>query len=517
MPRITQVAASFVISLLSFHATAQPIIPDSSFSGDGLHSFTFYNNIDRGYGCAIQPDQKVVIAGLSRNPATSYFELCVARFLLTGDPDTAFSGDGFAYISMGIVQTIGGLTPFVNIAPDGKIVIVNAGRPPSGMSQDMMICRLDTAGAPDSAFNGGASLFVDMTGTHAWPDIATAFDFDSSGNLYAVGVSRTGGTPFDNDFAVIKVKPNGQLDSTFDADGKRLYNPSGAAEFGAGIKVISDGKIVFGGSAGSNMMLMKIDSTGMVDPTFNGTGFVTVNFGSATAMTSLMTDNLNRIVFAGFRTNGNDVAVGRYLQSGLPDPGFNGSGLLTFNTGPANIVNAMAIQTDGKILVAGSADVTATGRDFMVARIDTSGAVDVSFNNSGFKTQPIVVSNTDEDAFGIALTSNGSIFLSGSITYSFVVDEDIGLMLLHEDFTSGSNDHPHFQPIKAYPNPVRESFQVHCTVSGTGYLSDKLGRVVDASELYPGENTIVFTGVDPGVYLFSQPASGTSIRIIVIR
>ena len=119
-----------VISLICFQSYAQPIqsiIPDSSFSSDGILSLNFYNNIDRGFGVAVQPDQKIIMVGLSKRPSSGYFELCFVRLNPDGTLDTTFSSDGFAYVNIGDQQSIGGQTPSVKLDALGRIVAVSSG------------------------------------------------------------------------------------------------------------------------------------------------------------------------------------------------------------------------------------------------------------------------------------------------------------------------------------------------------------------------------------------------------
>ncbi|MBK9637110.1 MAG: hypothetical protein IPO63_04575 [Bacteroidetes bacterium] len=54
---------------LQVKAQTYNYIPDSTFDGNGLLSFIFFNNVDRMYGCDLQPDQKLVMAGLGKNPS----------------------------------------------------------------------------------------------------------------------------------------------------------------------------------------------------------------------------------------------------------------------------------------------------------------------------------------------------------------------------------------------------------------------------------------------------------------
>jgi len=163
---------------------AQTLVPDSTFGTNGKKTFTFFNNIDRSFGSVAQADNKVVIVGLSKNNGTGSFELCFARFYPSGIIDSTFGTNGTTKVSLGNQGSIGGMTPKIKMDPDGRFVAVNSGYGQS-TSQDIFMCRLDTAGMPDVTFNNTGSLFIDMTGTGTWPDIVNAFDFDAAGNIYA--------------------------------------------------------------------------------------------------------------------------------------------------------------------------------------------------------------------------------------------------------------------------------------------------------------------------------------------
>ncbi|HMT30108.1 MAG TPA: hypothetical protein PKD91_12595 [Bacteroidia bacterium] len=459
---LRSLATIICVITISGNMFAQNYFPDSSFNGNGIATFTFYNNIDRGFGCAIQPDQKLVMVGLSKNPSTNFFELCVARFNLSSTFDTTFSGDGKSYVSMGNQSSIGGQTPKLKFDSDGKIVIVNSGRSNGGSSQDIMICRLDTNGVLDNTFNGSGVLFVDMTGGGSQPDQASDFDFDAQGNIYVVGATRTGGTPLDNDFAVIKVSPNGQLVTSFDGDGKKLFNPTGFAEFATGVRVLSDGKIVFGGSAGSNVILMKIDSTGALDNTFNGTGSTSISFGSSMDMYGMELDSDERIIIAGtIYSSITNSGVARCLQTGLLDSNFGTGGKLNVNIGAGNNeVFSLYLLNDDKILIGGAVEKVANGYDFMAARIDTSGSLDLTFNTTGFITQNLVPGNVDEFANSMAVTADGRIVLSGTVEYGSAINEDVGLLLLKTDTTTGVPTliNPSFMEI--FPNPSGDELTI---------------------------------------------------------
>lgn len=509
--------AIIICSLIFINSTiAQVYTPDSSFNGNGIATITFYNNIDRGFGCAIQPDQKMVMVGLSKNPATGSFELCITRINLGGTFDTTFSGDGKSYVSMGNQGSIGGQTPKLKLDNDGKIVIVNTGRSASGTSQDIMICRLDTNGVLDNAFNGNGVLFVDMTGSGSQPDIVNDFDFDAQGNIYAVGATRTGGTPLDNDFAVIKVSPTGQLVSSFDGDGKKLFNPTGFAEFGSGIRVLSDGKIVFGGSAGSSALIMKIDSTGALDNSFNGVGSATVNFGSSIDMYGLEIDSYERIIISGtVYSPVTNVGVARILPTGLPDLTFGTTGKFNANIGGGNNeAFALHLLSDDKILIGGAVEKATTGFDFMVTRIDTSGITDLSFNNTGFHSQNLVPGNVDEYANAMAVTADERIVLTGTVVYGSAINEDVGILLLKPETSTGVGEiNEEITPL-FFPNPFSTEINIESLKPMNLSIYNIQGKILKTIQTIAGTNKISVSEFSQGVYFFKDHLSGNVIKLV---
>jgi uncharacterized delta-60 repeat protein len=160
---------------------------------------------------------------------------------------------------MGNQGSIGGITPALKIDANQKIVIAGSGRGVG--SQDFLVARLNSNGTPDNTFNGTGSIFVDITGANTQPDAASTLAFDASGNIYVTGVVGIA-PPFDNELAVIRLTTSGTLDLSFDADGKKYFNPASGNEFGDGIGILSNGNVVMGMSAASGMSLLCMDPSG---------------------------------------------------------------------------------------------------------------------------------------------------------------------------------------------------------------------------------------------------------------
>ena len=517
----------FVVLLLSItclfgNARAQQVfnyIPDSTFDGNGLKDFIYFNNIDRIYGCTVQPDGKLLTAGLSKNPATGNFELCITRLDSAGDFDLSFGSNlGTAFVSLGATASIGGMLPKVRLDANGRIVAIAYGRKSSGFSTDMVICRLDSNGVLDPTFNSTGMVFIDMTGADTQPDQVSAIDIDASGNIWVAGATRTGGSPLDNDFAIAKIRPDGTLDPSFNGTGKKLFNPTGFAEFSRGIKVDANGMIVVGGDAGSNMFVMRFDSTGALDNTFNNNGTLTVVFQLGSAMGGgLDIDSLGRIIVSGqLSTSSSNVAVARILPNGTFDLNFGFNGKYSYNVGnSASIITSMHIQPDMKIVMGGYNTTTTGGNDFMATRVDSSGVIDITFNTLGFVTQPVIPGVINEEGNGMAVMDDGRIVLCGTIVYSSAVNEDVAIMRLRPvaATSTGIAETITASLVRVGPNPFRNELTIASRIASDATVMDSRGRTVLSFRIAEGINRLDTSSLPTGMYML-QVSGTASMKII---
>lgn len=502
-----------LFTLLNLQVYAQSllsVVPDSSFSGDGILPFNFYNNIDRGFGVAIQPDQKILMVGLSQRPSTGYFELCFVRLNTDGTLDTTFSTDGYAYVDLGNQQSIGGQTPSVKLDAQGRIVAVCSGGLTGTFDLDIFVCRLLSDGSLDNTFGVAGIRTVDMTGASTQPDLGSAFDFDIHGNIYIVGACRVGFSPLDNDFALVKIDSSGTLSNDFDQDGKKLYNPTGFAEFATGVVCLSNGRFVFGGKAGGSVMLVMMDSTGVLDNSFNGTGTVTIP-GSSLENPVIALDANGRVLLV-TSTSGGTIQVSRYLQTGSADASFGFNSVYVFNNSNTSVATSIGFQSDQKIIVGGYSG-TSTNSDFLVFRLDTTGALDLDFNTVGYKTQALASSVTAEEANGMGILSDDRIVLAGTIIFSSAINEDVGMIMLKGDtVVTSSVPLITLYPMLIYPNPFDyRGFVLDITLEESAAvvteMYDLSGRLVYARthELVAGHQQIQFDNlaISKGFYTVS--------------
>jgi len=145
------------------------------------------------------------------------------------------------------------------------------------------------------------------------------------------------------------------------------------------------------------------------------TSYRVVDFGSGNDESyAVAMQSDGKIVVAGYSFNGTnqDFAVMRFNADGTPDTSFDGDGAVTTPIAGGNDqAIAVAIQSDGKIVVAGFADVGGGDNDFALVRYNTDGSLDLPFGSGGKVTTPIL--GTDDQARAVAIQDDGMIVLAG--------------------------------------------------------------------------------------------------------
>ena len=216
------------------------------------------------------------------------------------------------------------------------------------------------------------------------------------------------------------------LDPTFSTDGRQTTNFGGNSEAANAVAVRPDGKVVVAGTANdgptnaSSTVLARYNADGTLDSSFSGDGKLptdTANSSDGRAAMALQPDG--KVVVAGYSpgTAGSDFAVDRYDAGGTLDDSFSDDGTqqTDFSGDGSEVGSAVAVQPDGKIVVAGSflSEGTA-GYDFALARYNADGTLDSSFSGDGKQTTDFA--GLDDFALdgGIALGPNGTIVVLGS-------------------------------------------------------------------------------------------------------
>lgn len=483
---------------------------DNGFSGDGKQITDVSSSDDIAKCVVIQNDGKIVVGGYSWNGSANQFSL--VRYNIDGIPDNSFNGNGKQLTDFGSEYIANSLC----LQSDGKLLI--AGYTFAGGDADFALARFKTDGSVDNSFGNGGKQITNFSGE----DHANSVAVQSSGKIIVIGEENDGsdfaiaqystdgildntfdedgkltdrlhlnqGSTFytsvaiqtdekilaagytwngDNyDFALARYNTNGTLDNTFSGDGRQNTDFSGGNDYAYSLAIQNDGKIVVAGTADSNFAVARYNTDGSLDNNFSG-GKIITDFGFDDNARSVKIQSDGKIILAGWSVNAVDLdsqqptadfAVARYNTNGSPDNSFSGDGKLTTDFGFDDIGKSVAIQGDGKIVVAGRKEIHDPGGDesqFAIARYTTNGTLDNTFSGDG-KQLTTIYSNAYANS--VAIQSDGKIIIGGNTSFSSTSGSDFALAryntngTLDDNFGEGGIVTTYFGSVYKFLNPV---------------------------------------------------------------
>ena len=202
----------------------------------------------------------------------------------------------------------------------------------------------------------------------------------------------------------------GALDPSFGAGGKVIANGAPLTD----VALQPDGRIVTVGTANGNFFIARLNPDGNLDTTFDTEGLVAIDFGGTDRAIGVAIQPDGKIVIVGSTTNGTNIAVARLTTTGALDTTFDGDGRTTIDLGGTETANDVAIQSDGKIVIAGT-----NGPDFAAIRLNANGSLDGTFDGDGKKT--IDLTGPADAANALAIQPNGKIVLAGTNGTNFAM------------------------------------------------------------------------------------------------
>jgi len=374
---------------------------DTTFSGDGIVTTNIAGRIgsnDWLIDVALQSDGKIVAVGYSVTWGDDAYKLTLVRYNPDGSLDTSFSGTG-------IVTTHGGsrnlMGQSITLQADGKILVAGLANGTNRYTSGYvtLLARYNSDGSLDTSF---ADNGIRIDGTT--DGIRGPFALQPDGKIL-VASSRDNGNG--SAFALIRYNEDGSLDTSFSGNGivtTEIGSEVGSRDYGDSVFLQLDGKILVLGksyspSTGQDFALVRYNSDGSLDTSFSSGGKLTTNFGwlSFTAY-SIAIQPDGKILAAGEGLglglgSSIDFALVRLNSDGSLDVSFadDGKQMTDFRLG-SDIGNAIALQVDGEILVAGSSftysaeDNTGGYHSFALARYTPDGSMDLTFNT----TQPVL-------------------------------------------------------------------------------------------------------------------------------
>ena len=338
-----------------------------------------------GLSSALQSDGKIIVAGSSTSTSALSGEFGLVRYNNDGTLDASFGSGGKVIINFGSGVDAGNS---VAIQSDGKIVM--AGQSYNGTNIDFALLRCNTDGTLDNTFGTNGKLTTNFGSSN---DIANSVVIQLDGKIIAAGYTNSGAY---DDFAIVRYNSDGTLDASFGVAGKVTTDYQGFSERAFSVVLQGDGKIVVGGFSGmSDFFLTRYNTDGTLDSGFGTGGKVSTDFGNGDNGNSLAIQSDGKIILAGVANNGNYniFGIARYNSDGSLDNTFGSGGKTTTDFGKYCEGKSVAIQSDSKIIVGGLAQDANSQPNFALARYNANGSLDLSFGSGGKVTTLIGPAN----------------------------------------------------------------------------------------------------------------------------
>ena len=484
--------ASCLIFFLTFAASAQSGSPDNSFDGDGIVTTDFGSSTDdRARTIAVQSDGKIVVAGKSNS------KFAIARYHPDGSLDTDFSNDGKQTTNFPGSSFDEGKS--IAFQSNGRILL--AGISTTGTNADFAIARYLSNGTLDNSFSSDGMATAAIG---AGSDEGKSVVLQKDGKIIVAGQSFNG---IDNDFAVVRFDNSGLLDPTFGTNGKVTVDFSNSNDEGNCVQLQADGKIVvvgFSTNANEDFAVIRLNVNGSLDTTFSADGKVTTSvLGDVDKGFSAAIQPDGKIVVSGLTQNGtdSDFATVRYTVNGALDTMFNKTGKVVTNiNGLSNNATCVSLQNDGKIVVSGKSTF-GSGTDFAVVRYHANGVIDSTFDIDGIVTTDM--GSASDDAFSNAIQSDGKILVAGEV--GSASNHNFAIVRYRNSTTAVDEAIFPTSAIKIYPNPNSGMLTIELKGSiiqpAELRIYNMFGRFVFSTRIR-SEQTLIALDLDQGSYVY---------------
>ena len=352
---------------------------DTTFSGDGFATVNVAPGGKTGEnsrGVAVQSTGKVVVAGAFEHDPTAEgdaardTDIAISRFDATGALDATFGTGGTTKVDLGpglflppaagstatTTSLVGDSAYGLTVLPDDRLMVVGTS-PAKGEGRtdaDFAVLMFTANGQLDPTFANAGVLSLDIAGGHESPRQAVV---QADGKIVFSGYTRTTATPPVVVPALVRISPNGTLDSTFGT----------------------------GGIAGEPILAAVTEA---YEVGMQGDDFIITGYGRATAEEKV------------------DMIAARFTGTGALDRTFGTDGLVRINiANDDDRGRDLVVLPDGRVLIAGSGKPDATNINAMLVLLEKDGALDTGFGTGG--TLQVDLGGPSDSFFGVALTPDG--------------------------------------------------------------------------------------------------------------
>lgn len=399
---------------------------DTSFGQEGYSLQDFKIGDDEAFAIAVQDDGKILVAGYSSNGAVK--DLIVSRFSADGTLDADFNAAGVFTTSLGNGDTIG---RSLIVQEDGNIIV--SGSTFDGTAK-VVVLRVTSEGYLDTSFASDGYVVLPVNDGEI---VDTDAQLTDSGSIV---VSATIAPETASSYAYFaKFDTEGQLDPTFGTDGQSSYKDDANDVRMNSITVLSDGKILAGGSFGEGTVaqagLLQLNTDGTIDTSYADGGKAALSLdGTSSVINSIVPDSDGNVIVAGAVNNGeyDEAFVGVINADGTAESDFGTSGIYKTTYSQENVIYAVSLRDDNSISAVGFIS-SATGKDMFVLGL----AENAETQTTAVTYTVTDIAENDDVAYATAALENNLILAAGS---SFSGEDlDVALLRFSEDLALSSS------------------------------------------------------------------------------
>ena len=482
---------------------------DETFGTNGF-AITSFENLSAITGAiGIRSDGKIVVAGEVYEPY-GHTQFAIAQYNADGSADLSFGNAGKTITEPGADHCN---IYSLKILPDGKVIVAGDVETTLPYRHDIAAVQYNSDGSLDTGFGSNGIVTSDLGNT---TDVGRSVAFQSDGKIILSG-TRQGETWDTTDFAAVRYNQNGSIDSSFGTNGVVIIDFDNHIDDCGSVFVLADNSILLGGSTYdlstniSKLAIVRLKSNGEADSSFGTNGKTTeskadISFTTFSEANGLAVDKNGKIIICAEAYNLVDsrYAVARFNEDGTADNSFGDNGIFVSSVSKDEAVpGGLCVQSDNKILVTGHVNydiltirlnndivLPITLSSFTATKNSTSVLLSWQTKNELNNDHFIVERNTNEAGnFQVIGTVKSKGNSTGEQLYSF------------EDF-SPANGNNYFRikqvdingqatysktltvnfnkalAIKLYPNPVKDNL----TIKGLSGIS-KL-TIINASGVF---------------------------------
>jgi len=370
------------------------------------------------------------ISGEDRKKTIQITTLQTNFYSALGTLDTTFNSVGYAVHDSAAGGSSLDVGKGIALDASGRILVTGISSNGAG-NNDMAIWRYNADGTLDTSFASQGYVVHDNAAGGSSHESAEAIVLDASGRILVAG-SSTNGTP-NSDMAIWRYNVDGTLDTSFASQGFVVHDDAAGGsgnDYGYGIALDANGRILVAGESDNgtpnyDMAIWRYNVDGTLDTSFNSVGYVVHDSaagGNDDDKGNVITlDASGRILVAGESDNGTpntDMAIWRYNVDGTLDTSFASQGFVVHHGaagGSSNDIGyGIALDSNGRILVAGYSNNGTPNQDMAIWRYNADGTVDTTFASQGFVVHDDAAGGSGNDyGEAIVLDASGRILVGG--------------------------------------------------------------------------------------------------------